>query len=75
VWTLHVTEPSWTPSYSSTADRRTSQQGEARTTVNKRRIAFWALSNRRARGLIIRGLKNRWVRGLILVGIKRGIRR
>lgn len=43
--------------------------------MNKRRIAFWALSNRRARGLIIRGLKNRWVRGLILVGIKRGIRR
>ena len=43
--------------------------------MNKSKIAFWALRNRRARGLIVRGLKNRRVRRLAWAAARRGIRR
>jgi hypothetical protein len=42
---------------------------------NKAKIAIWALSNSRTRGLIIKGLKNRRMRGFALAVAKRRIRR
>ncbi len=47
---------------------------EART-MNKRKMALWALRNPRARRLIARGVKSRRVRGMAWAAAKRAVRR
>lgn len=37
----------------------------------KKKVALWALRNRRARGLVVRGLKSRRLRGLAWTVAKR----
>lgn len=43
--------------------------------MSKTKITLWALRNRRARGLVVRGLKNRRVRGLAWTVAKRRLGR
>ena len=47
----------------------------SRRAASKKGVVLWAMRNRRARRLVVRGLKNRRVRKLAWPAVKRGLQR